>query len=133
VRNCDALGGTDAHRKFHESRREFYTPFGKDLVEKKKDDTKIEIQDETAEVCPKCGKPMQIRASRFGRFYACSGYPECKTTKPILKKVAGKICPKCGGDVVTRYSKAKRKFYGCSNYPTCDYVEFAWNKLAKAT
>ncbi len=122
----------DADKELLQVLREFYQPFAKELKEQKKDTSAIEIHEESAEVCPKCGKPMQIRASRFGRFYACTGYPECKTTKPILKKVAGKKCPKCGGEVVTRYSKAKRKFYGCANYPNCDYVEFAWNKLVKA-
>lgn len=122
----------DADKELLQVLSEFYQPFAKELKEQKKDTSAIEIHEESAEPCPKCGKPMQIRASRFGRFYACTGYPECKTTKPILKKVAGKKCPKCGGEVVTRYSKAKRKFYGCANYPNCDYVEFAWNKLVKA-
>ncbi len=112
---------------------DFYKPFATDLVQRKQDVSKIEIDEESGEVCPNCGKPMQIRASKFGRFLACSGYPECKTTKPILKKVAGKVCPKCAGEVVVRYSKAKKKFFGCSNYPKCDYIEFAWNKLVKAS
>ncbi len=68
-----------------------------------------------------CGKPMLIRDGKFGKFYGCSGYPECKEIKPIS---SGVICPKCNkGTLIERYSpKAKRKFWGCSNYPKCDYL-----------
>ena len=107
----------------------FYKPFNEDLVAQGKDDTKIEVKDEVNEPCPTCGSPLQIRHSKFGKFYACSAYPKCKFTRSFLKLVLGKKCPKDGGDVVVRYSKAKRKFYGCSNYPKCDYVEFGWSKL----
>jgi DNA topoisomerase I len=107
----------------------FYKPFKDDLAAQGKDDTKIEVKDEVNEPCPTCGSPLQIRHSRFGKFYACSAYPKCKFTRSFLKTVQGKKCPKDGGNVVVRYSKAKRKFYGCSNYPNCDYVEFGWSKL----
>ena len=76
----------------------------------------------TDEVCEKCGKPMVFRTGRFGKFIACSDYPECKTTKPILNKV-GVECPRCGGDLVQRRGKGKgRLFYGCSRYPDCDFI-----------
>jgi DNA topoisomerase-1 len=79
-------------------------------------------EETTDEICEKCGKPMEIRSGRFGRFIACSDYPTCKTSKPILNRV-GVACPKCGGDVVQRRSRGKgRVFYGCSKYPECDYV-----------
>lgn len=107
----------------------FYGPFSKDLEVKKKDTGMIEVKEEINEVCPKCGKPLQMRYSRFGKFYACSGYPDCKFTKPFLKIVENKKCPKDGGNVVVRYTKAKKKFYGCANYPACDYTEFVWSKL----
>jgi len=110
----------------------FYTPFNEDLKEQQKDDTKVELKEEVTEPCPTCGSPLQIRFSKFGKFYACTAYPKCKFTKSFLKLVSGKKCPKDGGDVVVRYSKAKRKFYGCSNYPKCDYVEFGWSKLVKS-
>lgn len=110
----------------------FYTPFAEILGKQEQNNDTIEVKEEDAEPCPKCGKPLQIRFSRFGKFYACSGYPDCKFTKPFLYVVKDRKCPKCGGNVVVRYSKAKRKFYGCSNYPKCDYVEFGWNKLVKA-
>lgn len=81
------------------------------------------------ESCPECGKDLVKKRGRFGEFIACSGYPDCRYTRAILKKV-GVLCPKCGqdqgGDVVQRKSKRGKVFYGCSRYPDCDYV--SWNK-----
>ncbi len=81
------------------------------------------------EDCPECGKPLVRKRGRFGEFIACSGYPECKYTRAILKKI-GVPCPVCGqehgGEVVQRKSKKGRVFFGCSRYPDCDYV--SWNK-----
>ncbi len=84
----------------------------------------------TGEICERCSKPMVIRFGRFGRFVACSGYPECKNTKSLS---TGVKCPKegCGGDVVKRRSKMGRTFYGCSKYPACDYVTRALGPLKK--
>jgi len=62
-----------------------------------------------------------VKYGRFGKFIACSGYPDCKTTKPFLVKVGVK-CPKCGGELVVKKSKKKRTFYGCSNYPECNFI-----------
>ncbi|MCE2403855.1 MAG: type I DNA topoisomerase [Dehalococcoidia bacterium] len=76
----------------------------------------------TDEVCEKCGKPMEIRTGRFGKFIACTDYPTCKTSKPILNKV-GVPCPRCGGDLVQRRGRGRgRVFYGCSRYPDCDFL-----------
>ncbi len=100
--------------------RDFYGPFEKEL--KVADDVieKVEIEDQTTgEICELCGKPMVIKNGRFGDFIACSGYPECKNTKPIVKKIDVK-CPKCGKDIVARKSKRGKLFYGCSGYPECD-------------
>ena len=69
--------------------------------------------------CELCGADMVLRNGRYGSFYACSRYPECKFTKQKNKEV-GVACPKCGGAVVTRYGR-RRTFYGCANYPTCDF------------
>ncbi len=77
---------------------------------------------ESDEHCPNCGRVMLIRESRFGKFLACSGYPECKTTKPFDKPVCK--CPKCGKDIYKRRSKKGKTFYGCSGYPNCDFVAF---------
>lgn len=125
--NLDKIA--EGHEKLLDVLTNFYKPFSKELETKKSDTAMIEVKEEVSEPCPKCGKPLQMRYSRFGKFYACSGYPDCKFTKPFLKKVEGKKCPKDGGDIVVRYTKAKKKFYGCVNYPKCDYTEFVWSKL----
>ena len=83
---------------------------------------KVKLEDElTDELCELCGKPMAIKHGRFGEFLACSGYPECKNTKPILKKLDVK-CPVCGKDLVIRRGKTGKMFYGCSGYPDCNQV-----------
>jgi DNA topoisomerase-1 len=105
----------------------FYGPFSHDLAEAEKKLPKIEIKDEpTDEICEKCGRPMVIKTGRFGRFISCTGYPECKTTKPILKET-GALCPKDGGKVVERKSRRGRTFFGCANYPACDFV--SWDRV----
>ncbi|HTX55608.1 MAG TPA: type I DNA topoisomerase [Candidatus Acidoferrales bacterium] len=107
--------------------REFYTPFAHDLEEAEKKLPRLEIKDEpTDEICPNCGRPMVIKTGRFGRFISCTGYPECKTTKPIVKDTGAK-CPKDGGMIVERRSKKGRTFYGCANYPKCDFV--SWDRV----
>ncbi len=107
--------------------RRFYGPFEHELEEAEKKLPRVEIKDEpTDEICPNCARPMVIKAGRFGRFISCSGYPECKTTKPLLK-LTGALCPKDGGAVVERRSKRGRTFYGCANYPACDFV--SWDRV----
>ncbi len=87
---------------------------------------KVTIEDElTDELCEVCGKPMAIKHGRFGEFLACSGYPECKNTKPIVSKIDVK-CPDCGKDIIARKSRKGRVFYGCSGYPECNRLY--WNK-----
>ncbi|MEG2416815.1 MAG: type I DNA topoisomerase, partial [Peptostreptococcaceae bacterium] len=87
---------------------------------------KINMDQETDEICENCGENMVIKHGRFGKFMACKNYPECKTTRPIVNKIGVK-CPKCSeGDIILRKSKKGKAFYGCSNYPNCDFV--AWNK-----
>jgi DNA topoisomerase-1 len=107
--------------------RGFYGPFARDLAEAEKKLPKLELKDEpTDEICVKCGRPMVIKTGRFGRFISCTGYPECKTTKPILKET-GAICPKDGGKIVERKSRRGRTFYGCANYPACDFI--SWDRV----
>ena len=108
---------------------EFYKPFTVELDVQKKEVGMITIKEESTEVCPKCGKPMIVRFSKFGKFYACSGYPNCKTTKPFLFLVKNRKCPKCTGDIVVKFTKTRKKFYGCSNYPKCDFSAWALNKI----
>ncbi|MBE6045646.1 MAG: type I DNA topoisomerase [Clostridiales bacterium] len=79
----------------------------------------------TGEKCPECGRDLAIKHGRFGSFIACTGYPECKYTKPIVKKIDVK-CPSCGGDIVIKRGKKGKMFYGCSNYPQCNQVY--WDK-----
>lgn len=100
--------------------REFYGPFAEELSVADKAIEKVEIEDQpTGETCEICGKPMVIKAGRFGEFIACSGYPECMNTKPIVKRI-DVPCPKCGRDIVVRKSRKGKLFYGCSGYPDCN-------------
>ena len=80
---------------------------------------KVKIEDELkGEMCEQCGKPMAKKSGRFGDFIACTGYPECKNTKPIVQSIDIK-CPKCGKDIIARNSTTGRLFYGCSGSPAC--------------
>jgi DNA topoisomerase-1 len=104
----------------------FYKQFEKRLDVAEEQMKEIEIQDEVSdEVCEKCGRHLVYKMGRFGKFLACSGFPDCRNTKPILKDI-GVACPKCSGAIVERKSKKRRTFYGCNQYPECDYV--SWDK-----
>ena len=114
---------------------EFYGPFQKALSNADELMPKIRMEEETDEICEcvgsekcehedLCAKPLVIKTGRFGRFMACTGFPDCRNTKPILKKV-GVMCPKpdCGGEIVERRARGRgRSFFGCSNYPACDLI-----------
>jgi DNA topoisomerase-1 len=101
---------------------DFYKILSKEIEVADREIEKVEIQDEpTDEVCELCGKPMVIKVGRFGEFMACSGYPDCKNTKPIVKST-GVACPQCGKDIVARKSRKGKTFYGCSGYPDCKQV-----------
>ncbi len=109
--------------------REFWVPFEKDLKEKHEEIEKVELPvKETKEKCEKCGKPMVIKQGRYGEFMACSGWPECKNTKTIIKST-GTLCPECGGEIVERRTKKGKIFYGCENYPSCKFA--TWGQPAK--
>jgi len=117
----------DNHENWVDVLRRFYGPFEHELEEAEKKLPKVELRDEpTDEVCPNCGRPMVIKTGRFGRFISCTGYPDCKTTKPILVDT-GARCPKDGGMIVERKSRRGRTFYGCANYPGCDFV--SWDRV----
>lgn len=109
--------------------KEFYGPFHQTVQTAEKQMTRVKIADEpTDEICEKCGRPMVIKLGRFGRFLACSGFPECRNSRPILNKIGVK-CPQCGeGDVVEKRTRKGRRriFYGCSRYPECDFT--SWDK-----
>ncbi|RKN86532.1 type I DNA topoisomerase [Paenibacillus ginsengarvi] len=106
---------------------EFYSTFEKRLEVAEEEMKEVEIQDEVTDIlCEKCGRHMVIKMGRFGKFLACSGFPECRNAKPIVKEI-GVTCPKCKeGHVVERRSKKGRIFFGCDRYPECDYV--SWDK-----
>ncbi len=102
--------------------QDFYTPFEKSLNNAALLMEKVKLPDEvTEETCPKCGKPMVVKTGRFGKFIACSGYPECKSTKSFQVKIGVK-CPLCDGELLERVNKKKRTFYGCGNYPRCSFA-----------
>ncbi len=105
---------------------EFYTEF-ETLLKKAEDSLvgkKVKVPEvETDVVCDKCGRKMVVKSSRFGKFLACPGYPECKNTKPVPEDEVTVPCPKCGSKLVKRVSKKSgKKFYGCTNYPKCDFA-----------
>lgn len=105
----------------------FYQPFEKELTNAEEKIEKIQIKDEPAGFdCELCGHPMVIKLGRYGKFYACSNFPDCRNTKPIVKEI-GVACPVCNeGQVIERKSKKNRIFYGCSRYPDCDFT--SWDK-----
>lgn len=105
----------------------FYKPFAKELEKAETEIEKIQIKDEPAGFdCEKCGHPMVIKLGRFGKFYACSNFPDCRETKAIVKEIGVK-CPTCKeGEVIERKSKKNRLFYGCSRYPECEFT--SWDK-----
>lgn len=104
--------------------RRYYDEFEKPLEQAKKDMQGVKIklkEEETDEICEKCGRNMVVKVGRFGKFLACPGYPECKNTKPLVLKTKAK-CPECGGDVIEKKTKKGTSFYGCSNYPNCNFM-----------
>jgi DNA topoisomerase-1 len=108
--------------------KEFYAPLSDTLdeIEPKLKEIKAQTQEETDEVCEKCGSPMVIKWGRNGKFLACSAYPECKNTKPLNGENGieelDRDCPKCGNKLVLRSGRFGR-FIACSTYPDCDYTE----------
>lgn len=102
--------------------QEFYPPFQDMLNKAWTNLEKVSMTQVSEEICPNCGRPMVIKVGRFGKFLACSGYPDCKTTMPYAVKT-GVSCPQCGGELVKRISKKKKKvFYGCSKFPQCQFT-----------
>ncbi len=107
--------------------KEFYEPFEKNLEEKYETVKKQDLTEKTDQICDVCGKPMIIRYGRFGRFMACSGFPECKNTKALPPVSLNMKCPLCKeGDVIERKTKRGKLFYGCSKWPECKFG--TWQK-----
>ena len=108
--------------------KDFYQPFEKNLKQKEKELSKQEIAEEkTNKICPKCESPLIIKLGKFGKFYACKNFPECKYTESLEKKDLGIECSRCKeGKIVEKRTKNKKIFYGCSNWPKCDFA--LWDK-----
>ena len=109
--------------------KDFYIPFAKNLEKKYKEVTKSSFVEKTDKICPKCGAPLVERLGKFGKFYACSKFPECKYTESIENgnNNLGIKCPKCKeGKIVVRKTKKGKIFYGCNKFPKCDFA--LWDK-----
>ncbi|MGD7021087.1 type I DNA topoisomerase [Rossellomorea vietnamensis] len=106
---------------------QFYRGFEKHLEKAEEEMEKVEIKDEPAgEDCENCGHPMVFKMGRYGKFMACSNFPDCRNTKAIVKEIGVK-CPDCAeGNIIERKSKKKRIFYGCDQYPKCEFL--SWDK-----
>ncbi|MBQ2663050.1 MAG: type I DNA topoisomerase [Clostridia bacterium] len=109
--------------------REFYPPFKDNLDKAQSSIEKIKIKDEESDiVCDKCGRKMVYKLSKFGKFLACPGYPECKNTMAI-REGTGAECPKCGGEILVRRSRKGKTYYACEKLPKCDFM--AWDMPLK--
>ncbi|MDA1347510.1 MAG: type I DNA topoisomerase [Chloroflexi bacterium] len=116
----------NGEREWEPMLKEFYEPFSEALERAIKEAERVprdQIDEETDEVCEQCERPMVIKSGRFGRFLSCSGFPECRNSKPLLSRV-GVECPECRNDIVERRRKGKggKVFYGCSGYPACNFA-----------
>ncbi len=117
---------SEGKRPWEPTLRELYVPFDASVERALEVAQRVPrelIDEESDEVCEKCERPMVIKSGRFGRFLSCSGFPECKESRPLLTRV-GVECPECGSDLVERQQKSgkRRRFFGCSNYPACEFT-----------
>ena len=108
---------------------EFYPDFKDNLDKAASEIEKVKIKDEESEVvCEKCGRKMVYKISKFGKFLACPGYPECKNTKAIRNETGAK-CPKCGGEILSKKSRKGKTYFGCENNPKCEFM--VWDTPVK--
>ncbi|MBQ7950137.1 MAG: type I DNA topoisomerase [Clostridia bacterium] len=118
------LDGIESGKYWKDVLGEFYADFQKGLSVA---DETVEKTPEVSDVlCEKCGAQMIIKSGRFGKFLACPNYPDCKTTKPLVKEIENIPCPKCGSKILERKSRTGKIFYGCEKYPECDFA--SWDK-----
>ena len=107
----------------------FYPDLDQAVINAEKELEEVKVKEEfSGENCELCGRPMYIKYGPHGRFQACSGFPDCRNTKPYFEKI-GIECPKCGNDIVLKKTKKGRKYFGCINNPECDYM--VWQKPSK--
>lgn len=113
-------------RMWKDTISDFFSPFEKKVKVTEETGEKVKLEVETVDKnCPKCGKQLVVRTGRFGKFLACSGFPECKHTEALEQNLNLK-CPEDGGDIVIRKTKRGKTFYGCKNYPNCKFA--SWTK-----
>lgn len=117
----DDLDAIANENKDHLSALKLFYQQIKEKMEKINLDKTLKIEEETEEKCPNCQSPLVIRYSRYGKFLACSRFPQCKFTKKINFYVKNVTCPKCQGRLVVKFTKSRKRFYGCENYPQCDF------------
>lgn len=124
--DLDKIAGSE--KKWVEVLKDFYNPFAENLKAKYDEVAKAKVAESaTDKICPKCGSPIIIKMGRFGKFYACSNFPECKHTESLKDNNLHIKCPKCGkGDIIKKMSKRRKPFYGCSKWPDCDFA--AWDE-----
>ncbi len=116
----------EGKRNWRQIVSEFYQPFAQELAKAEAELEKVDLEPEySGDNCELCGRPMVYKLGRYGKFLACSGFPDCRNTKPIVIS-AGVKCLACGGEIIQRKSRGGRVFYGCSNYPQCKFV--SWDK-----
>jgi DNA topoisomerase-1 len=125
--NLDIIA--DGKMDYQKLLADFYKPFFKNLQQKEKDVKKSDFHEETKEMCEKCGRKMVIKFSKFGKFLACPGFPDCKNAKPIEGEEDGRseeatteLCPKCNSPLLLKRGRFG-KFYGCSAYPECKFMK----------
>jgi len=120
----------EGREKWQDLLQEFYTPFEKRLNKKYEEVQKINTDVKTDKKCPKCGKELVEKFGRFGKFLACSGFPDCKHTEALEKDKPKELdvnCPKCiQGKIVEKRTRKGKNFYGCNRYPDCDFA--TWDK-----
>lgn len=117
--NLDQIANGD--REWVSVLKEFYDPYHEMFLEAEASMPKVTVQKPTGESCPECERPLAEKVGRNGKFIACTGFPECRYSKPFVIST-GVLCPRCSGDLVERRSRGRgRIFYGCSNYPNCDF------------
>jgi DNA topoisomerase I len=120
----------EGNKKWTDVCQEFYKPFNENLQKKYSEVSKEDITQKTDKICPQCGAELIIRFGRFGKFYACSGFPKCRHTAPLEEKELDMKCPKCQtGQIVAKRTKRGKIFYGCNKYPECDFA--LWDKPIK--
>ncbi|MDO4765067.1 MAG: type I DNA topoisomerase [Eubacteriales bacterium] len=117
----------EGNADWREPLRSFYPELVQDVEKAEKELEKVEIKDEETDIlCEKCGRHMVIKLSKYGKFLACPGFPECSHTKPYFEELPNVRCPKCDGAVQIKKTKKGRRYFGCANNPECDFM--VWNE-----